>query len=144
MMEKWKELRPDKPLSRSALPTQGKRVHDRATKNLHGKNWLSADELGAVTAQVEKEFVGEPSVYLPEPNDEQGTGESETIDNPLTDKGEENICQRPSTERPNNEEYKALLSRAIETYKSISGDKIQEQCRRKPKRDHTPKSNVIG
>ena len=40
MCVKWDELRPDKPLSKTALATKGKRLHDRALKDLSANGWL--------------------------------------------------------------------------------------------------------
>ena len=45
MVEKWSEYRPDKPLSITALATKGKRLYDRALKDLGGKGWLGLTDV---------------------------------------------------------------------------------------------------
>ena len=57
MMQKWSELRPDKNMTKTALATKGKRLFDRASKDLGGKGWLGLDDLNRIKSRIGTEFV---------------------------------------------------------------------------------------
>ena len=56
MVKKWNLKRADKPMSKSALATKGKRLYDRAAKNLGGKGWLHLDDLERIQSVVDAEL----------------------------------------------------------------------------------------
>ena len=56
MCAKWSEVRADKPLSRTALATKGKRLYDRALKDLSANGWLGFDDLEKIRKKVEADF----------------------------------------------------------------------------------------
>ena len=140
MTDKWNLLRPDKPLSQSALSTQGNRVHTRAINDAPGKQWLSAKELEVVTSEVEEEF--EAEYHISQDNSDCSQDQESGLNNEeeyvnvsgLPSENEENTCQRPCSEKPKCQEYQTLLTRAARIYNDIKTESIQDQHRRKPKK----------
>ena len=117
MMAKWIELRPDKPMSMSALTTKGKRLYERALKDNGGKNgWIGLEEMRKIEQQV-YEVVGgeEPVLSSPDVN--------------LLDGGNERGSENGQTEESG--EYLDLRERARGLFFELKGADVNEQCRRK-------------
>ena len=57
MFEKWLKHRPDKPMSVTALATKGKRLYDRASKDLGGKGWLGLLDLQRIAERVDGDLL---------------------------------------------------------------------------------------
>ena len=130
MFDKWSELRPDKPLSKSALATKGKRLHDRAMKDLGGKGWLSQAVLVEIGEKVAREFAGVDVGIIESDHDEGDGGDDENTSNNF----EQPLAHVPVGLKPCCDEFKGKCSRAKEIFVELKGVPIDEQGRRNIKK----------
>ena len=133
MLVKWGELRPDKPLSKTALATKGKRLHDRALKDLSANGWLGFDDLGLIQRKVEAEFGVDPPgvdvipVLASDSHESSSGGEGESS-------GSQCDGDRPRSERPVSDEYDNFLLRAKTIFNEIKSVSIDQQMRKRLKK----------
>ena len=129
MCDRWGQLRPDKPLSKSALATKGKRLHDRASKDLGGKGWLFLNDLHNIENRVRVEFSCEMS-----PNEDEVIPNVDPLDQSadLSLDPDENPC--PVGEKPSCAEFLAFARRASETFESLKCIPVDQQPRRRIKK----------
>ena len=127
----WEELRPEKPLSKTALATKGKRLHDRALKDLSANGWLGLDDLEKIQRRVEADFGVDSSgvCEIPIHDGDSPLNESDGVGGSCgsSDDG-------PRSERPVSEEYKNLLLRAMNIFHEIKGVPIEQQMRKRLKK----------
>ena len=130
MSAKWSELRADKPLSNTALATKGKRLYDRALKDLSANGWLGFDDLEKIRRKVELDFAGNSVASGGTPV------ESEC--------GSENVSvgDSPSTGRPVSQDYENLLHRAKYILADIKHVPIEQQMRRRLKKRNLSSSTL--
>ena len=125
----------------TALATKGKRLYDRALKDLSANGWLGADDLELIQAKVRAEFNQDPTLSRNEQNDIVDDDiESVPCDSPGS------VDDRPQLERPESDEYQTLLRRAKVILDDIKYVPIERQLRRrlKKKRFSCPeKSRII-
>ena len=131
MQVKWKMDRPDMPMSNSALATKGKRLFDRASKDLGGKGWLYLDDLERIERKVTEEFAraavsSGSSVEVCDP---------EVVGDVAPD-GNEAVepCESPSSQRPGGPEFMKLLGQASDLFQELKEQAVEEQQRCKVKK----------
>ena len=124
MHEKWASLRPEKPLSKTALATKGKRLHDRASKDLGANGWLGAAELKEVEEQVRRELGAEcpESVVVDSETSDHSFNNNDAIDNAVG-----GVSSGDSSPSP---EFDVLYKRTINLFNDLKGTPIEGQGRR--------------
>ena len=133
MLDKWNVLRPDKPLSKSALATKGKRLHDRAMKDLGGKEWLSLAVLEEIRGKVAREFAGF-DVGVADSNPGEADAPLVGDDEYSSHSFEQPKTHAPVGVKPCSDEFKGKCSRAKAMFAELKGVPIDEQGRRKIKK----------
>ena len=130
MYSKWNELRADKPLSLTALATKGKRLYDRALKDLSANGWLGSKDLDQIRIRVEAEF-GDDTL-----SQEHGSCDesSDCVNSPCEagDGGEP--TEQPRLGRPVSDDYEKLLCRAKSIFQDIKNVPIENQLRKRLKK----------
>ena len=122
MTMKWKEIRPDKHLTPTALATKGKRLYDRAHKDIKPKNaWLGKNDLDEITIKVNKSL------------DESCNAPDESLGNCTTEKENEATVTSAQDTAPcseNDPEFNALSQRCHYLFDTLKRVHIMDQKRR--------------
>ena len=116
MFEKWNVLRPDKPLSVTALATKGKRLYDRASKDLGANGWLYMCDLREVENRVNEEWSG---------GEQESDDTNENCTSPNVNNCDEN--DKNSVSCP---EFDTLYTRCYDLFLDLKSEAIEDQDRR--------------
>ena len=107
MCDKWAEIRPDKPMSKSGLPTKGKQAYDRALKDLGGNGWPYLHDLERIRNKVMQDFEVIEDPEIPEPEAEHVVVEPENDIFPEVIHTDP--AYAPSSKKPDCDGYSNLL-----------------------------------
>ena len=124
LCEKWSMTRPDKPLSKTALATKGKRLYDRASKDLGGKGWLGLAQLEEIMKKVDAECPMSEGTECEV--DFNGSRPEISVDTPVSPES-----YMPSSEKPSCEEYRSVYERVSTIYLELKDVPVENQMRRR-------------
>ena len=133
MHERWASLRPDKPMSKTALATKGKRLHDRASKDLGMNGWLGLADLKEAAECVRRDLVAEGLESVDADSDIASDGSKDNDMN--VGIGGDAHCNDPCGSSydegpPASPEYETLYKRAVVVFNDLKESSIEAQDRR--------------
>ena len=119
------------PKSETALATKGKRIFDRATKDLGGKEWLHLHDYQRILQTVSAEFADEPETTLDDPLITNSPTDSDCNETQPNDPAYQS---KPLTKRPTCIEYTLLLERGKKLLNNLKSSPIEQQMRKSLKK----------